>query len=334
MKLSEKIIKLRKEKGLSQEELGNAINVSRQAISKWESEQTKPDIDKLKEISKFFNVSFDYLLNDDCDEIKEIKTEEKIEINSSKNTKKNKNFILKILLVFIFIYLAFSLYKFILLFRYYKIADSFSEENYFMYCTWESDNEPMMDISTKKVGNKIIIESINPYDKESDLINEDGEVMPYDIEFIDQEKDICYRLVYNSELKKYEYWDRKKDALNEEELKNILNINNNLIKEQTLGVLPSNFKSILLLSLNPMCQVSLARNEIYLNNFNRTKVRTLLTNDCLVQNYVLETEFDGKIELNFSYDYVQDHFSDISIQEPLEKYSDMIVYIDELEESN
>ena len=74
----EKIIKLRKEKGLSQEEFGNAINVSRQAISKWESEQTKPDIDKLKEIAKFFDVSYDYLLNDEIDNIE--KDEESIRV--------------------------------------------------------------------------------------------------------------------------------------------------------------------------------------------------------------------------------------------------------------
>ena len=68
MKLSEKLIKLRKEKGLSQEEFGNQINVSRQAISKWENEEAKPDISKIKEIVKKFNVNYDYLLNDEIEE--------------------------------------------------------------------------------------------------------------------------------------------------------------------------------------------------------------------------------------------------------------------------
>ena len=84
MKLYEKIIKLRKEKGLSQEEFGNAINVSRQAVSKWESEQTKPDIDKLKDIAKFFDVSYDYLLNDEIDNIEETKKESSKKINVKK----------------------------------------------------------------------------------------------------------------------------------------------------------------------------------------------------------------------------------------------------------
>lgn len=69
MKLNEKLIKLRKENGLSQEEFGNEINVSRQAVSKWENQETKPDIDKIQEIGKRFNVSFDYLLNDEIEEL-------------------------------------------------------------------------------------------------------------------------------------------------------------------------------------------------------------------------------------------------------------------------
>lgn len=64
MKLNEKLIKLRKEKGLSQEEFGNEINVSRQAVSKWENEESTPDIDKIRDIANKFNVSYDYLLND------------------------------------------------------------------------------------------------------------------------------------------------------------------------------------------------------------------------------------------------------------------------------
>ena len=125
MKLYEKIIKLRKEKGLSQEEFGNAINVSRQAVSKWESEQTKPDIDKLKDIAKFFDVSYEYLLNDEIDNVEEVKKRKTENINA-------KNIIIKIILIIIAIYLIFSLYKFIALFRFYKVADSFSEENYWM----------------------------------------------------------------------------------------------------------------------------------------------------------------------------------------------------------
>lgn len=54
--------KLRKEKGMSQEELANEIGVSRQAVSKWESEQSVPDIDKIIFMSEYFDVTTDYIL--------------------------------------------------------------------------------------------------------------------------------------------------------------------------------------------------------------------------------------------------------------------------------
>ena len=65
MALSEKIFTLRKQKGLSQEQLGEALGVSRQAVSKWESGQSLPDLDKLLALSRYFEVSTDSLLTDE-----------------------------------------------------------------------------------------------------------------------------------------------------------------------------------------------------------------------------------------------------------------------------
>ncbi|MCC8196267.1 MAG: helix-turn-helix domain-containing protein [Ruminococcus sp.] len=65
MALSEKLYTLRKKSGLSQEQLAEELNVSRQAISKWESGNSIPESDKLVAISNYFNVSLDYLLKDD-----------------------------------------------------------------------------------------------------------------------------------------------------------------------------------------------------------------------------------------------------------------------------
>ncbi len=65
MKIADKIITLRKQSGFSQEELADKINVSRQAVSKWESEQALPDVDKIVLLSEIFGVSTDYLLKDD-----------------------------------------------------------------------------------------------------------------------------------------------------------------------------------------------------------------------------------------------------------------------------
>lgn len=62
MNLADRIQNLRKAKGLSQEELAEALGVSRQAVSKWESSQSSPDLDKIIQLSEYFNVSTDHLL--------------------------------------------------------------------------------------------------------------------------------------------------------------------------------------------------------------------------------------------------------------------------------
>ena len=64
MKFNENLMKLRKEKGLSQEELGNKLNVARQTVSKWELGETTPEMDKLIEMSNIFNITLDELIKD------------------------------------------------------------------------------------------------------------------------------------------------------------------------------------------------------------------------------------------------------------------------------
>lgn len=65
MSISEKIQQLRKSNGLSQEQLAEKLNVSRQAISKWESGASFPDVEKIVLISELFKVSTDYLMKDE-----------------------------------------------------------------------------------------------------------------------------------------------------------------------------------------------------------------------------------------------------------------------------
>ena len=65
MEFSEKLQELRKQKGITQEELATSLYVSRAAISKWESGRGYPNIDSLKAIAKFFSVTVDELLSSD-----------------------------------------------------------------------------------------------------------------------------------------------------------------------------------------------------------------------------------------------------------------------------
>ncbi|MDT8716818.1 helix-turn-helix transcriptional regulator [Clostridium sp. 19966] len=64
MSFQEKLQKLRKDKGFSQEDLAEKLGVSRQAVAKWESGQSYPEIDKIISISKLFNITIDNLLKD------------------------------------------------------------------------------------------------------------------------------------------------------------------------------------------------------------------------------------------------------------------------------
>lgn len=72
MKLPDKIIKLRKAHNLSQEDLAEKLNVSRQAISRWENGTALPDAQNVLQISKLFGVTTDYLLNDDYESDRDI----------------------------------------------------------------------------------------------------------------------------------------------------------------------------------------------------------------------------------------------------------------------
>ena len=62
MEFHEKLLELRKSKGTTQEELAEALFVSRTAVSKWESGRGYPNIDSLKELSRFFSVKIDDLI--------------------------------------------------------------------------------------------------------------------------------------------------------------------------------------------------------------------------------------------------------------------------------
>lgn len=100
MKLGENILKLRKENKLSQEQLAEKVNVTRQTISNWELGETSPNPEQLKLLSKTLNISTDELLNNDI---------ESVIVKKVSNTEKLAGIIIKILKVagiFFIIYVA------------------------------------------------------------------------------------------------------------------------------------------------------------------------------------------------------------------------------------
>lgn len=88
MTTGEKIIKCRKTKDLTQEQLAEILGVSRQSVSKWESDAAFPETNKLKDLAKLFNVTIDYLLNDDSEETD---TENEVPTNKFKDYFKAKS---------------------------------------------------------------------------------------------------------------------------------------------------------------------------------------------------------------------------------------------------
>ena len=104
MTIADRIQTLRKSKGMSQEELADAAGVSRQAVSKWESEQSIPDIDKIVTLSEIFDVTTDYLLKGiEPVEVKDHKTMADVidqKVLTEKNGKRAKSILKWVLIIF------------------------------------------------------------------------------------------------------------------------------------------------------------------------------------------------------------------------------------------
>ncbi len=78
----EKIKKLRKDRGLTQEELAEKLNLSRQAIAKWESGQSYPEVETLLKLSNFFRVTIDFLVKNEDEQCKTNNLYESINFNN------------------------------------------------------------------------------------------------------------------------------------------------------------------------------------------------------------------------------------------------------------
>ncbi len=150
MKFSEKLQKLRKDNNLSQEALADKLDVSRQSVSKWESGQTYPEMDKLITLCKIFNVTLDDLTNDEI-QYKEVKKEKRnplsniideimyiidktIYIFNDMNKKERKNTILKIITLLIILLLLKIPFDFIV--HAGNIMINYIHVSYFLNTLW------------------------------------------------------------------------------------------------------------------------------------------------------------------------------------------------------
>lgn len=101
MNIGDKILKYRKLKGYSQEDIANSLNVSRQTVSKWETNQSTPDFNKIVPLCKLFGISADELLDDVNNEIKSDNSVKEESVADNKDNVVRKN---------IYIFIFFSCY--------------------------------------------------------------------------------------------------------------------------------------------------------------------------------------------------------------------------------
>ncbi len=101
MNLGNKILQLRKKNGLSQEQLGEKVEVTRQTISNWELGETAPNPEQLKKLSKAFNVSIDEILDNESKEFL---------MNKISNTERLAGMIIKILKVIGIIFIGYIIF--------------------------------------------------------------------------------------------------------------------------------------------------------------------------------------------------------------------------------
>lgn len=136
MMLADKLIKLRKQAGLSQEELAEKLDVSRQSVSKWESAQCAPELPKLIQLSDMYGVSLDYLLKDSIEE--DEKTEAILERKSKFADARRKYFLYSVFRRAVVCALLIAAGFLMLLFQWNNKTEMTSFEDFLE--EWEQDN--------------------------------------------------------------------------------------------------------------------------------------------------------------------------------------------------
>lgn len=307
MSFSEKLYELRKKEGLSQEELAEKVNVSRQTISKWEMGQSSPEMEKLIVLSNIFNISLDELVGKEQPNKKESEN-----IVNPKSNKKHKIF--KIVTIIIIIYFVMFVFKFVLLTRHEIIIDNFSENN---YTIMESiiahddtlpENPSYINVNITKIGNRYIETQYNTQDCSGN---------PSRITYIELDKKVSYQMIYDQNINKYVIDDGLIGYSEEEKNEYFNNLeDSNPIKN--LSNMNKNIKIRLLNSIDPF---------LFINPFNKTITKIVPFKTIAEYNYnedyltsrifIKDLLTDKKSEWSISYDYVPEHFENKKIENPL-----------------
>jgi len=295
MNFGKKIKKLRKEKRLSKKKLGNELNVSKQTVSKWESNKSIPDIETQEKIAEFFYVKTDYLINEKDEEL-------------SKKKRKMKKKILIILGIILLIYIISIIYKFIALATFYNKANSFFEKNYWMSLNAEHHN---LIRNEHYYSNTDITRDHNSYLKKVYLSRNEKEFSHPDIIiYVNKDKDMYYELDGAGD-------DLHGDGVRDYFVKNIKNFESfyseNDIKEITLPDVEGLF--VLLNPFNTVSYINKTIQSFSLENGALAK-KTIYFNDLgLIEGYS-EKSNNSESTVSYSYDFNPEHFTN-NLSDPI-----------------
>ena len=332
MNFSEKLFDLRKQKGLSQEDLADKLDVSRQTISKWETGQTTPEMEKLIEMSKLFEITIDELVGNER-EIKEEKSSSKEENTKSKH--KKKHILLKIILTIVLIYILISIYKYIAMTVIINKGQSACKEDYSVFSIMFTNDPHFVESIDGMVSKYIkadtrILETVTIKNREK----------PNYIRFLDLEKKTDTHINYDEIQNKYIVIDGNKDMLNEqieEKFEAYANLDN-FKNISGIGNLPIGYK--LKIAFSPFTYISLLQNRmVKFVPFETTIINEFSRDGLIVKNMVKEYGTGIYRTVQYSYDFLNaskqmniydedGNFRKMTLDDVLEEYKDMIIYQD------
>ncbi len=198
MKLSEKIYEQRKRLNLSQEALSDKLEVSRQSVSKWESEQATPELEKLIQMAQLFGISLDELITDKNSEIKSAvqpDSQHGALMISQKEPKRNRaRIILETIVIVAIGFMAYSMYA--------KISNLEQELSYVKqnYQNFVQLSESNLNNMLALVQEKIISASelLTDYSKVVESIDMKAKVITYRIQFMAKDETNLKSIVFSA----------------------------------------------------------------------------------------------------------------------------------------
>ena len=292
MIFKEKLLELRKQKGWSQEELGNNLDVSRQTISKWESGQSTPEMEKLVKISEIFEISLDELIIG-------IKNEVKESVEENKNSDKPKKSKIKIVFMILLILVLLSFFG-VITYRvsyFKKIIDIVGELTHFH----SEDNYRITE--TLMITKNGVQNAEEGYEKEYYSLNsqkmmQDARIFPTKKVYLSDDGGILEFNLKTNEYKKFNI-----DEYDKEEYDRLIRRNYHIYKLIADNIKMDTFEDRLKLALDFSYKINTSpdSNVIILDTPLINNVRYYLTLDKRTNEFtVYEYRFDEKNKSNYN----------------------------------